>query len=218
MSALPADAQPQRRRRARRGEGERLRDEILDAFDALLTQTNNVDAISVRAIANAIGITAPALYLHFPTKDDLVFAACNRHFKSFQDALEGADDTALAPMERLARIGRAYCEWGIANPEAYRIMFMDREVGPPDDMPLDEIYGLAALTSLISIIETGIAANAFTSTDAIGIAMTLWAAVHGVTALAIAQHSGTLREHMPRYDSNVAIDQMLMTLARGLQA
>ena len=42
-----------RRVRARRGEGERLRDEILDAAEKLLVETEDADEVSIRAISSS---------------------------------------------------------------------------------------------------------------------------------------------------------------------
>ncbi len=53
------------RPRARRGEGEQLRDELLDAAEDLLIRHGAMDAVSIRAITREVGVTPPSLYLHF---------------------------------------------------------------------------------------------------------------------------------------------------------
>ena len=53
------------RTRAKRGEGDKLRTEILAAAERLLIETGSKDAVSVRAIADACDCTPPAIYLHF---------------------------------------------------------------------------------------------------------------------------------------------------------
>jgi AcrR family transcriptional regulator len=58
-------ARVQRRRRARRGEGEKLREEILEAAERLLLQTGSEEMVQVRAVAEAVGVTPPSIYLHF---------------------------------------------------------------------------------------------------------------------------------------------------------
>ena len=70
----PASSIPtaSRRTRARRGEGERLREEILDAAERLLIETGNRDAVSIRAVAEAVGVTPPSIYLHFADKTELL--------------------------------------------------------------------------------------------------------------------------------------------------
>src|SRR5205807_237758 len=55
MRAAPASATT--RRRARRGEGPRLREELLAATERLLAETGDEEAVSIRAIADAVGVT-----------------------------------------------------------------------------------------------------------------------------------------------------------------
>ena len=49
------------RSRARRGEGDLLREEILLAATRLLIETGNEDAMSIRAIADAVGVSPPSI-------------------------------------------------------------------------------------------------------------------------------------------------------------
>ncbi len=83
------------------------------------------------AVADAVGVTPPSIYRHFADKTALIFEVVARHFTSLENhvrqACEGIDD----PVDRLAALGVAYIEFGIANPEPYRIMFMTA----PDVVP-----------------------------------------------------------------------------------
>src|SRR5262249_15766014 len=111
------------RTRARRGEGELLRDEILNAAERLLIETADQDAVSVRAIADAVGVTPPSIYLHFADKETLLFAVCERQFDIFREALDTAASTTNDPLEALERRAEAYVKFGLEHREAYQIMF-----------------------------------------------------------------------------------------------
>jgi AcrR family transcriptional regulator len=63
-----------RRPRARRGSGDRLRDDILDAATELLLETAHARAVSIRSVAQRVGITLPSIYLHFEDKNALLDA------------------------------------------------------------------------------------------------------------------------------------------------
>src|ERR687888_1032271 len=104
--APPAEAQ--RRRRAPRGQGERLRAEILEAAERLLVQTGDQEAVSIRAVADAVGVTPPSIYLHFADKNELVFAVCERAFARFDAVQEEAAAQSDDPLESLMLRGRAY--------------------------------------------------------------------------------------------------------------
>ena len=63
--------------RARRGEGDKLREEILVAVSDLLDETNDESAVSIRAIADRVGVTPPSIYRHFEDKEAML-ARCAR--------------------------------------------------------------------------------------------------------------------------------------------
>ena len=65
-----------RRSRSKRGEGESLRGEILDAAEAILNETGSADKVSTRAVAQRVGCSSPSIYLHFPDRAQLIFAVC----------------------------------------------------------------------------------------------------------------------------------------------
>jgi len=171
--------------RARRGEGERLRDEILDATEALLVDTGNAGAISVRRVAEAVGRTPPSIYLHFATKDVLMQAVCQRQF----DALSERFGTAIAdvsdPVEQIRRMARQYVEFALDHPEHYRLLFMSgqrTEVKDLEGLRLSECFGM-----LHAAVDAALASGRFGPGDSTLIALALWTAVHGLASLLIAQ-------------------------------
>ncbi len=82
-------------------------------------------ALSLRGIATEMGMTAPALYRYFSSRDDLVTALIVDAYNSFNDALEAA--SAAAPTDdatgRLIALGRAYRAWALAHPQDYALVF-----------------------------------------------------------------------------------------------
>ena len=84
------------RRRNPKGQGEQLHGEILDAAEQLLLETQSVEAVSIRAVADKVGVTPPSIYRHFPDKTHLLFEVCDRLFDGLNDAV-AAVTTALTP-------------------------------------------------------------------------------------------------------------------------
>jgi AcrR family transcriptional regulator len=72
MTAEAASA-ANRRPRLPRGEGRRLRGEIMAAAERLLIDTGSQEAVSIRAVADAVGVTPPSIYRHFADKSELIF-------------------------------------------------------------------------------------------------------------------------------------------------
>ncbi len=77
--------------------------------------------MSIRAVADAVGVTPPSIYLHFRDKDELIFSICERHFTRLDAFIEKEGAKASDPVESLILRGKAYVRFGIENPEQYRI-------------------------------------------------------------------------------------------------
>ena len=136
--------------RARRGEGELLHAEIVAATARLLAETGDESAVSIRAIADAVGVTPPSIYLHFPDKTALLFAVCEDRFRALDLTLEEAAAGATDPLDELHRRGSAYVHFGLENPEHYRILFMNRD--EPTSFSEERMTDAAAFTHMVEAV------------------------------------------------------------------
>ena len=199
---------PSRRPRARKGEGERLRDEILKATERLLIKTGDQEAVSVRAIAQAVGVTPPSIYLHFADKSELIFAVCARHFLALDEAIESAAIGASDALDELRLRGLAYVRFGLDHPEQYRILFMSKPSATPEAWTGEVMLENAAFNHHFEAVQ-----RAFPDApDPHLVAIGLWAAVHGVVSLLISQPD------FPWPDVDALVDHMLRTQAKGVAA
>ncbi|MFL6238270.1 MAG: TetR/AcrR family transcriptional regulator [Actinomycetes bacterium] len=176
-----------RRKRARRGEGELLRAEILTAARDLLAATSSESAVSIRGVADRVGVTPPSIYLHFPDKETLLEAACGEVFAQLDSAMEAAAKQANSPFDALRERGLAYVRFALANPEEYRLVMMRRgelELGPTD---IEELAAQGAFAHLLESVRECQDIGAFSADeDPVQLALALWATAHGVAALMIA--------------------------------
>ncbi|MFN2608051.1 MAG: TetR/AcrR family transcriptional regulator [Acidimicrobiales bacterium] len=202
-----AAAPPHRRARARRGEGERLRDEIVDAAERLLVETGDADRVSIRAVADAVGVTPPSIYLHFTDKAEMLLNVCGRHFAEFDTILAEAAAAASGPLDALRRKSRAYVRFGVDNPEHYRILFMVRNPARrlDDDRPAAQ-----AFTHLVEDVSRCLEAGVFAPANPMLVATGLWAAFHGLTSLLISSPG------FPWPDFDVIVDHIVDVHLRGL--
>jgi AcrR family transcriptional regulator len=182
---MPVSSTSSRRHRARRGQGEALRGEILAAARELLAETGNQEAVSVRAVAQRVGVTTPSIYLHFKDKDDLLDAVCAEVFGALALALEQAGAEASGPLERLLAQGRAYIGFALAQPEHYRLAFM--VAGEPKNV--DHVLGDKCFSLVLQSVEECIAADIFPPGPGgpLPIGLQLWATVHGLASLVITK-------------------------------
>jgi len=189
-----------------------LRTEILDACERLLLATGSVEAVSIRAVADAVGVTPPSIYRHFPDKDTLIFEVCARHFavldSQMETAVAGVDD----PVTRLRNRGRAYVLFGRDNPEPYRVMFMLRPEKSPERAAQEEWVATSrTYQDLLADIQACISAGAFRPEfdDPHIVALGFWARVHGLTSLMVAKPT------MP-WSDDAFIDSYLETCLYGI--
>lgn len=196
------------RPRSRRGEGQTLREDLLAATERLMIETGGADAVSIRAIADAVGVTPPSIYLHFPDKDSLILAVCERHFDAFDSVIEEAGRAADDPVESLRRRGRAYVRFGLENPEPYRILFMTRADAQQYDVLVGA--GARAFQHLVDAVQRCIDAGAIRPADPVVGAVGVWTAVHGLTSLLISMPG------FPWPDVEALVDHVCEIQTRGL--
>jgi AcrR family transcriptional regulator len=166
-----------RRRRSRRGEGESLRGEILDAAKALLAETGDPGALTLRAAARRLGIAPPSIYLHFRDLESLRKAAIERAFDEFDAARDAAAAGLTDPRAVLLARAQAYCRFALDNPGLYRVMF-------DVERPASE-RGLASFQTLVRAIERCQKGGVAEEGDTVGRAALVWAGLHGLASLRI---------------------------------
>jgi AcrR family transcriptional regulator len=199
------------RSRARRGEGSQLREVILDGAERLLIEARDADAVSMRAIADTVGVTPPSIYLHFSDKADLIRAVCERSFAAFDEVVERAGTTTDDPVESLRRRARAYVQFGLDKPEQYRILFMGKAGGVADPVDIANMPGSVAFLHLVEAVERALAAGALRpGLDPFLVATGLWAAAHGMTSLLISLPT------FPWPDVDVLVDHVCESMTYGL--
>ena len=176
-----------------------------------MIETGGADAVSIRAIAEAVGVTPPSIYLHFRDKGSLILAVCERHFESFDSTIEKAGASTDDPVESLRRGCRAYVRFGLENPEPYRILFMTRTDAALPGNALSGA-GAQAFQHLVDAVQRSIDCGAFRPVDPVLAATGVWMAVHGVTSALISMPG------FPWPNVDALVDHITDTQIRGLTA
>lgn len=198
--------QPLRRRRAPRGSGEQLRDEILDAATDLLLETGHAKAVSIRAVAQRVGVTPPSIYLHFADKDALLDAVCARYFEKLDEEMQRVAVDQPSAIEVLRAQGLAYVRFALKTPELYRIATMGE--GRPDS-DVDMTLNTSAFVHLRNAVESLMAEGTYPAGDPTAYALELWTAAHGVAALLMS------RPYLPWGDAEEFADRVLRAVCIG---
>jgi AcrR family transcriptional regulator len=198
-----------RRRRASRGSGEQLREEIIAATKDLLAESANSDAVSIRAVADAVGVTSPSIYLHFADKDALIEAVVADVFAELDAAMVAAGDAVELPLAKLRAYGLAYVKFAVEHPEHYRVATMELRPGKEAMGHLDHILADAAFAHFMETVRQCMDAGVFAPGDPLPITLQLWSAAHGIASLMIA------KPFLPWGDLEAAADPVLCAAALG---
>ena len=104
--------------------------EIKDTARRLLV-TGGPAAISLRAIARDMGMTAPAIYRYFPSLDALVLAIVTDLFEELRASVEVAakEHAEEPPLTRIAHMARAFRRWSRAHPAEFGLIFGNPMLG-----------------------------------------------------------------------------------------
>ena len=169
-------------------------------------------ALSLRAIARELKITAPAIYNYFPDRDALVTALIIDAFTSFGDSqLEARDSMPAEDLEgRFRAIGMAYRKWAHSYPQRYQLIFGTPI--PGYEPPIEKVFPSSArsIIALFRVVESFRATGKLTvdtipmvkkeyqadfdlwraqvgeiHTVSHFVAMIIWARVHGIVSLEI---------------------------------
>ena len=201
-----ADPDAPRRRRAARGEGDLLHDEIIDATTELLLETGNAKAVSIRAVAQRVGVTPPSIYLHFADKDTLLDAVCARYFEKLDEQMQHAAAGQTSALDVLRAQGRAYIRFAVDTPELYRIATMGETRADSD---VDAALASSAFTHMRASVQALMNQGIYAPGDATDVALELWSAAHGIAALMIA------KPHLPFGDVEDFTDRVMGALCCG---
>ncbi|MFE3198705.1 TetR/AcrR family transcriptional regulator [Embleya sp. NPDC059237] len=201
------------------------------------------DAITLRAIAREMGMTANAIYGYFATRDDLVTALIADVYTALADAVDAAWAASAqdAPAERIRAWAHAFRDWALANPEGFRLIYGDPVPGyrAPDggaapDAARRVCVGIAALADTAwdgaeraygdsdfgwDDFDPGLLDKvrpAFPALPPAGVALALriWGHLHGLVALEIYGHLRA-QTHSPDKLFRAELIQLIASLNLG---
>ncbi|WP_437335569.1 TetR/AcrR family transcriptional regulator [Sorangium sp. So ce394] len=164
---------------------ENLRGAILAAAGELFLE-QGYEAFSMRQVAERIGYSATTIYRYYENKDDLLFAIVHEGFTEFQRKLVAAAESAADPTERMVALGAAYVRFGMQNPVHYRLMFMQRFDFVFDQRKEQQQPMVGSFDVLQKAVASAMDAGAIERGDVERHSQVVWALVHGITSLALA--------------------------------
>lgn len=175
-------ARPARQRNPR-GEGARLRDEIIVGATAVLERTGSEETVTLRAIAREVGIAVPSISRHFKDQPEIIDSVVAREVEALLDRLTEAATSTDDPVERLFAMCRAYVDYGFQYPSRYRVVvgrrFLDAWETQNRVMEQSAPLLASALGLVVTAVQACIDAGASAGTDAFMDTVVLWFTLHG---------------------------------------
>ena len=165
---------------------------IVAAREAL--ETMPPDAVSLKSLAARLGVSQPAPYRHFGSRDALLAAVAADGFERFHTLLTEAAAGATGGQEFEACC-LAYVAFGRANMSVYRLMFASRLLQTSEDQAL-KLAASAAFDMLVEGVTRYVPAERVLAT-----AIWVWSTLHGLVMLdAEGLLSGPVESHIEPID------------------
>jgi AcrR family transcriptional regulator len=173
---------PRRKRPDRYHHGDLRRALLQEALRTI--HSKGAEALTLRAVGDALGVSRTALYRHFADKSALFAAVARDGFRSLREALTAAWEGEGGGRAGFEAMGLAYVRFAVANPSYYRVMFGSVRLESAADPEL-----LAESTAAFQVLVDALVAQQrlglVRDDEPVQLARYIWAVVHGIAMLAI---------------------------------
>jgi len=151
-----------------------LRAALIEAGLALLVARAG-DDLSLREVARHVGVSATAVYRHFPDKQALMAALAGQGLQMLADAQRVASEAAGGGAAGFGATGAAYVRFALAHPALFRLIFAHPVA--PGEAALDKTEDamLMLRASAAALAPPGIDPSVF--------ALQAWSLSHGLALL-----------------------------------
>ncbi|HEY1752403.1 MAG TPA: TetR/AcrR family transcriptional regulator [Caulobacteraceae bacterium] len=206
------EQKPARSARKAKGDGHLRRIEILEAAERIFV-AEGYEGATIRKIADEVGVSSTALYMHFRDKDEILHEIC---FAAMKALLEQNSEIAAWPGDAVTRVRRmleAYVRMGLEHPNAYRLVFCSTprvQIGGGAVQAATAEIGSECYARYVGAVRQIAAEGRLRVANADCAAQALWAACHGLVALMIT------RPNIDWADSGEITAVMLDGLLHGL--
>lgn len=206
-NAAAAD-RPGRSARKPRGEGHARRAEILAAAERIFVE-HGYQGATIRKIADEVGVSSTALYMHFREKGEILEEICKGAFERLTEANQRIMASLAPPEVRVRRLLEAYMAFGFDNPNAYRLVYCTRPAEARGPQGAGQDLGRQLFKGFEAVVTEVEAAGRLTIGAPVA-AQVLWAGVHGLVSLIIT------KPYFEWEDQQVLATATLDALLKGL--
>ena len=192
-----------------KGEGHVRRGEILAAAEQIFV-AHGYEGATIRKIADAVGLSSTALYMHFRDKAEILNEICLQAFSALHQRQLALSETETEPKQYLRRLMLVYIEFGFENANAYRLAFMTPTMLSEDG---SEPVSRKVANELFEHFKGGVSlavAGKVAPERVSALTQVLWASVHGLVSIVIT------KPHFDWEDRETLINDQVDILIKGL--
>jgi len=154
---------------------------LAHACDLYLAE--GLDGFSMRKLARAVGVTAPALYRHFESREHVLGEVVREAYREFSAYLHRGLEGRTAE-ERLRKAGEGYLEFALEHRRWYQMVYIAPESLGQETLPEDiETLGCAIHQFWVDRLRECMDEGLLCPTDPTEVGLTLWAHAHGLIRL-----------------------------------
>jgi len=159
---------------------------LIDAAAALI-DAGGARAVTLRAVAQAVGVSHNAPYKHFKDRDAILSAVAERDFRTLEALFDRALQESAEPETALRHAIAEYIAYGRSHPGRYRLLFSDPEMVVPGGTL--EIAAMRALKSLTALVEAFQVAGRAAHLPTQQLTALLYATMHGMVDIELGQRA-----------------------------
>lgn len=162
-----------------------LRDSLVDAAADILREAGT-HGLSMRKLADRVGVSRTAPYHHFEDKQQLLCAIAERGFEKQSLVIASTEDASLPFKQRLRNFVQGYLGFALENPQYYDLMF-SADIWKADG--IDPVFRERAYLSFRQFVERIDAwqrqGDLAQDVSALRKAQITWSTMHGLARLMI---------------------------------
>jgi AcrR family transcriptional regulator len=147
-----------------------------------LLNKDGAEAVTMRRVAAAVGVTPMAIYRHYPDRASLLNALADEGFEELVARL-AVKKLSGGAEERLTKMMDIYLEQGLQKPRLFELMFLKPREGARS-YPRDFKAGRSPTANLlVEVVQSGMDSGYFRKGDAWEIVFEMGALSHGLILL-----------------------------------
>lgn len=187
-----------------------LEEQLINKAKIMLEEVGP-NKLSIRAVAEQLGISATAVYYHFSNKDELLSQLAADGFKQLEHELK-TSLIDVAFQQRLLKVSKAYLNFAVTHPAMYQLMFGSQLVDIDNNA-----HFFSARKKAYQVLENCIAdviGKDVESKEVRSAALAGWSYTHGLASLVIHDIL-TVPE---QYTNDILVEKTLLGLEQLITA